>query len=407
MSPATESILMETMKGRAMEAGMRYFRKFRTKSFASVLLLLGVCGLSSCQPESSVKVPQTWQQRLPGLLVESGLEAGDPWAMAHLHLAFPENESLESQRVQLKELLIDSQSVIPIHGHDGERGEQHPHLLLRTAVVLSGPEISASLIERVRSDLQKTKSPESWKEVNDLAWLLDAVARSSLNRESEAKGIPLAELISRVFAELEAADRSITAIVEQDPAGEVRRPSGLAGPTEAGIWAYTCSGAHLLGALVECDLAGLLTPAEEVRLMGLLQQFELRLVWEINYRKAELKRAIAGGVSPRRAVREYGLALTKLLGHGLEIMTRATLLEARSGSSEAVESFSAVADFLVEEIQDLFSSRDVLQSGEVFDPGAVLRSQAVSIESPVWERSFGDLCHLFRGLRLHKSPGSY
>ena len=120
-----------------------------------------------------------------------------------------------------------------------------------------------------------------------------------------------------------------------------------------------------------------------------------------------MNRAVAGGVSPRRAVREYGLALTKLLGHGLEIMTRATLLEDNLSPAQGADSYSASADFLMVEIQGLFSVGGVLQSGEVFDPGAVLESLSVSVESPVWERAFGDLCHLFRGLRLHKNPSSY
>ena len=372
--------------------------------FPLTLLLAGVFILNSCTSNKSAPALFEWQQTIPQQLIRSGLQAGDPWAMAHLHLALPQIEELKSQRQELMELMADPASVIPIHGDDGHRGEQHPHLLLRTAVLLSGDHIDPALVKRVGSDLAKTSSPERWQEVNDLAWLLDAAARCSLKRDSAASGISLAGLIGRVLSDLEKADQSIAPVLLQDPLGDVRRPSGLAGPAIAGCWAYTCSGTHLVAALVECDLAGLLVTDERSRLLNLLQRYWGRLNWELKYRRTELNRAVASGVSPRRAVREYGLAVTKLLGHGLEIMARAALMKDNPGGTPSMRPFKDYSAFLDGEINGLFSAGGDLPAGEVYDPVALLNSEALSHDSPVWERAFGDLCHLFRGLRLRTDP---
>ncbi|OUU21718.1 MAG: hypothetical protein CBC13_08690 [Planctomycetia bacterium TMED53] len=379
----------------------------RRSIFSAWLLgLLCLVACTSADPLPSPVVTENWKEQTPAQLIRSGIEAGDPWALAHLHLALPQSAELSDQRQQLHELMINPNSVIEIHGADGHRGEQHPHLLLRTAVVLSGPTPDPKLVARVKSELAKTETPSTWQQVNDLAWLLDAAARCDLDPSTPTQGADLGILIERVLADLERADATILPILQEDPMGEVQRPGGLKGPEVAGCWAYTCSGAHLLGALVECDLAGQLNDSQRVRLIELLQQYGARLDWELKFRKAELSRAVSSGISPRRAVREYGLATTKLLGHGLEIMSRATLLEAVPEDSPAKSYFEDEARMLNAEIDSLFSRKGVLP-GQPYDPLALLSSVALAHDSLVWERAFGDLCHLFRGLRLHEDPKSF
>ncbi len=372
--------------------------------------------LSGCNPESPPVAPNAvtveenpvdWRSAIPEQLILSGQQAGDPWALAHLHLALPEEPSLASQRQELVRLLTDSSAEIPVHGHDGHRGEQHPHLLLRTAVLLSGETIPDPLLARVRSDLAKTSFPVRWQEVNDLAWLVESAARASLPRESSAKGTTLAHLYEKMFLDLEAADRTIGSVLNQAPDSGVRRPDGLEGPEESGCWAYTCSGAHMLGALVECDLAGLLSSAQRNRLAQLLKRYRQRTDWEIAYRKSELNRAIQNGVSPRRATREYGLAVTKLLGHALEISTRASLMVPTKDGREFSVSFGQWSVNLRKQVDLLFSQKTGVSTGEVYQPLELLTSEALTPQSPVWERAFGDLCHLFRGLRLLKDPQRY
>lgn len=160
----------------------------------------------------------------------------------------------------------------------------------------------------------------------------------------------------------------------------------------------------MLGALVECDLAGLLSSAQRNRLAQLLKRYRHRTDWEIAYRKSELSRAIQNGVSPRRASREYGLAVTKLLGHALEISARASLMVPTVDGREFSVSFGQWSVDLRMQVDDLFSQKAGVSTGEVYQPLELLTADALTPQSPVWERAFGDLCHLFRGLRLLKNP---
>lgn len=403
------SILMGA-KGQRMTFGGR--NKIGSKEPVWVTGILWLF-LSGCAPESppvtgetvtGEEKPVDWNTAIPEQLILSGQQAGDPWALAHLHLALPEEPSLESQRQELFRLLTDSNAEIPVHGHDGHRGEQHPHLLLRTAILLAGETIPDPLLTRVRSDLSKTSFPVRWQEVNDLAWLVESAARASLPGESSASGTTLAHLYEKMIIDLEAADRTIGTVLNQAPDSGVRRPDGLAGPEESGCWAYTCSGAHMLGALVECDLAGLLSSAQKKRMAQLLKRYRQRTDWEIAYRKSELNRAIQNGVSPRRAVREYGLAVTKLLGHALEISARASLMTPTEDGREFSVTFGRWSVELMTQVDDLFSQRVDISTVEVYQPLELLTADVLTPQSPVWERAFGDLCHLFRGLRLLKNP---
>lgn len=160
----------------------------------------------------------------------------------------------------------------------------------------------------------------------------------------------------------------------------------------------------MLGALVECDLAGLLSSAQKKRLAQLLKRYRQRTDWEIAYRKSELNRAIQNGVSPRRAVREYGLAVTKLLGHALEISARASLMTPTDDGREFSVTFGRWSVELMMQVDDLFSQRADVSTVEVYQPLELLTADVLTPQSPVWERAFGDLCHLFRGLRLLKNP---
>ena len=117
---------------------------------ASLLGLLCLVACTSADPVPSPVAVENWKEQTPAQLIRSGIEAGDPWALAHLHLALPQSAELSDQRQQLHELMTNPNSVIEIHGADGHRGEQHPHLLLRTAVVLSGPTPDPKLVARVK-----------------------------------------------------------------------------------------------------------------------------------------------------------------------------------------------------------------------------------------------------------------
>ena len=66
--------------------------------------------------------------------------------------------------------------------------------------------------------------------------------------------------------------------------------------------------------------------------------------------------------------------------------------------------FSRWAVDLLMAIEDLFSQPATAATSEVYQPLEILTSGAITSQSPVWERVFGDLCHLFRGLRLVNDP---
>ena len=365
-----------------------------------IMISLTYSGCFSVEEPVSVQdgAGRDWQSEVEKELVISGLREGDPWSLAHLHLALPEESELQNSRDQLHQLLSDIDSVIPIHGDHGERGEQHPHLLLRTGVLLQGPEISEALRNRTQQELSKTSYVKEWRAVNDYAWLLDAAARCGLKRQVLVLDGTLGDLVDESIRTLEQGDAVISPILAKSPTLETRRPAGLSDPAVAGCWAFTCGGTHLLGALVECALSGLILPEDRKRIDALLSKFEKRLRWDLSYRHLERDRAIRAGKSSRKADRNFGLAQIKVLGHGLEVLSRARRLY-----SEDSQVFSSSMNQMLQELENLFLPGRY----PGFDPVALLE-QKVSIENPeTWERAHGDLSHLIRGLRLAKDSSKY
>lgn len=346
--------------------------------FCCVALLLWMMG---CTPMIPVQPEAVFSARI----LDAGLDSSDPWAAAHLMLAFPGADRLVSLRSRWIGLIQDDAARIPLHGDDGNRGEQHPHLMLRTAAWVLPSTHTPHLQDRIERALARTRRPANWQQINDLAWLIEAAAVLKLAATTPTVDGDLASLARILVAAIEESDQIVQRCLE---AGD-QRPDGMQGPAIAGTWAYTCGGMHILSALAESVEAGYLQEADRDRVIGSLLLLTRRLPWELQFRLDEEQRALAVGASPRRAARHAVLARMKLAGHGLDLLGRCRALDLLSKKqvAEAAESCLAAA-------------RQVkIRMVEEVDPSGILLSgETQESDSGTWERAFGDGCHLLRGL---------
>lgn len=332
-------------------------------------------------------MPPTTLETFSSRIFEAGRNAADPWAGAHLLLAFPQDPRLETVRQKWIGLIEDEQGQIPLHGDEGHRGEQHPHLLLRTAAwVLPGTH-DPHLKNRVKKALSVATLPQNWKQVNDLAWLVEAAAVLDFDATTPTAEGDLARLAVSLLVAIEESDQIVQRCLDEG----LDRPDGAADPSRAGTWAYTCGGFHLLSALVESGLAGYFDDDEQQRLVDRLVLMTRRIPWELQFRLAEEQRAQAAGVSPRRAARHSVLARMKLAGHGLDVLGRARVagLLSTAQAKNAATSCLTAAELIQVRFLD-----------EVDPQGVLLSAQTEAIDSLTWERAFGDGCHLLRGLTV-------
>lgn len=342
-----------------------------------LLVFLGCDG-----PTPSISPQATFTSRL----LQAGLASDDPWAEAHLLLAFPGATSLNEVRDRWSARIDDLNSSIPLHGEDGERGEQHPHLMLRTAAWVL-PSSHARLVERLQRALASTSSPSHWQQINDLAWLVEAAAVLKLPATTATADADLQTLAGTLLDALERSDQRVQSCLDDG----IDRPDGSADPSQSGTWAYTCGGLHLLSALVESVEAGYLVGADRQRVVDRLLLLVRRIPWELQFRVAEEQRAVAAGVSQRRAARHGVLARMKLAGHGLDVLgrSRAVGVLTRQQAAKAAQSCLNASQQLIARFLD-----------EVDPQGLLLSDKTEALDPLTWERAFGDGCHLLRGLAV-------
>ena len=326
------------------------------------------------------------QQVFASKLLQAGIASDDPWAQAHLLLAFPEDSRLSEVRQRWSVRIEDLDSSIPLHGEHGERGEQHPHLMLRTAAWVL-PATHPRLVERVQRALASTRTPSHWQQINDLAWLVEAAAVLKLPATTATADADLQTLAATLLDALERSDQLVQRCLDDG----IERPDGSADPSQSGTWAYTCGGFHLLSALVESVEAGYLVAANRQRVVDRLRLLTRRIPWELQFRLAEEQTALAAGISPRRAARHAVLARMKMAGHGLDVLGRSRVVGVltREQAAEAAQSCQNASQQLIARFLE-----------EVDPHGLLLSPQTEAIDPLTWERAFGDGCHLLRGLAV-------
>ena len=338
-------------------------------------LLIGCTSVIPVQPEAVFSAR----------ILDAGLASSDPWAGAHLMLAFPAAQRLSSLRSRWVDLIQDDRARIPLHGDDGHRGEQHPHLMLRTAAWVLPSTHTPHLKDRIERALARKGTPTSWQQINDLAWLIEAAAVLKLAATTPTVDGDLASLARILVAAVEESDQVVKRCLEQGD----QRPDGMQGPAIAGTWAYTCGGMHLLSALAESVDAGYLQEADQDRVIRSLLLMTRRLSWELQFRLDEEQRALAAGISPRRAARHAVLAGMKLAGHGLDLLGRCRALDllTKRQVAEAADSCLVAASQVKKRLVE-----------EVDPSGILLSGDTQESDTETWERAFGDGCHLLRGL---------
>ncbi len=349
---------------------------------ASVLVSL----LIGCTPVAEPPQPQSLPEQFSARILEAGVESEDPWSRAHLLLAFDGRSEVKEMQRAWVDWVSDPLTTIPLKGNDGHRGEQHPHLVLRTAAWLLDDDRHPMLRSRIEQALATTATPSNWKQINDLAWLLESAAVIGVPANHPSADSDVATLALRLLEALEESDTRVLQCLEEGS----DRPDGSSGPAGSGTWAYTCGGFHIVSALVEAVEAGYLEPQRQ-RVVERLLLLCRRISWELQFRLAEEERALATGISPRRAARHSVLARMKLAGHGLDVLARARMVrlldaeQAQLAAADCLEAATSVVQRFVEEV----------------DPQRVILTAATERLDPhTWERTFGDGCHLLRGLEL-------
>ncbi len=313
--------------------------------------------------------------------------APSPWSLAHGLLAFGTEAELHGEKlgdvVVGRWLRTDAEGdpYFELSGSQGQLGEQHPHLVLKTFAEMGyAPELCQELLQAARRNFVAPATAEEW---DHSAWLLDAEARLG-------GGDP--QLASGVLERVEEGDVLVEAALAaagEDGTG-FQRPSAQGGAKESGIWAYTCGGQHLLQALLVAAQSELHDEAERARLAQRVKIFLKRLEGEYQFRRREEARAIASGVSPVRAQRQSSQRLLKLLGHALETLARAQ--RAGLGDGETLAAAIHVTRSRLEELMRVYL--------EVLDPDGTLLAKLYQGDPQAWERWFGDGCHALRGYQL-------
>ena len=329
----------------------------------------------------------------------------DPWSLAHALLA----TDSELRRASLTRDLVTWISTsngarVPLHSEKLPRGEQHPHLVWKALEEVSlerGPPLDAPLAELSATARHSFLFPSDFRQWNDVAWFLhalssqtrrDAGAPLALGTDPGAPDAPTpASLARAALGWVESADR----VVEEALAAEglFERPSGNAPFAEAGIYATTCGGQHLLQAVLAARAAGFLTGEEDARIARRVEVLIARLDAEDHFRRREEERALAAGHSKTRASRFRVLTSLKLHGHACETLAAALPLfppgsEFRPRVREALEK-------AIERTVSLLRT-DLT----VLDPQGTIALRLREKEPSMWELWFGDTCHALHGLRL-------
>ncbi|MFQ5654244.1 MAG: hypothetical protein ACE5GW_05895 [Planctomycetota bacterium] len=382
--------------------------RHRVARARELILLAMLAASSACVPGCNgrgegVDAVTAFAERLRA---EIGADS-DPWTLAHGLLGLGAGLEVEGERASvllIRRWLGEDPRRGPsfeLKGDGGRLGEQHPHLVLKTFAELGiEPALSERLARAATGSFDPPRDFEGW---NDSAWLLDATAHleawgrdralggtSAATGDSARAAMTVGELALGVLARVEEGDRRVEEALDLGGEEGFTRPSGTGEPAESGIYAYTCGGQHLLGAVIAAAGAGFYGDDALPRVRARVEVLIGRLEGEFRFRAREEERAIAAGISPIRARREGAQALLKLLGHGLENLARAHAagLGDRARLTEAMERQRA-------RLEEVF--RAYL---EELDPEGTIFPSLREGEPERWQRWFGDGCHALRGWSL-------
>jgi len=356
--------------------------------FLLVMAVVAVAIFSEddASPESSSR------EILAARILPEVAASDDPWALAHGLLALePGSDLLDRWLATIEGHLIEADDHwrLPLTGVDGDRGEQHPHLVLRTLALLAGEgratAASSALLARLLPAARHGGGDDGdWRAINDLAWKLEAL--SDLAAGDRAAAAALEPLAHRLLAALVDGDRLVDDFLVAGLEGK-RPDSGT--PQTSGTWAYTCGGQHLISALIAAADAGAISGDAREQLSVHVDLYARRLLSELAYRLREEQAAVDAGVSPVRASRRGILERLKLTGHGLEILARARF----AGIGE--DAFLAETGATVE----AFLKVDMVFLDSEVDPDVTLLGKLRDTDPGAWERWVGDGCHALHGLR--------
>ena len=359
---------------------------------AGIAVTLVVKHYSSSSPDAE-ETPLAELERVLG--TEARL-ARDPWTLAHTLLAFGPGFQVDGGRTVSEALIQDHLREIPgvgpgfeLLGDERNPGEVHPHLVLK-ALVGSGAE--AELCGRLaRSAAASFRAPWGYQAWNDVAWLLESLARLEEFDGSSALGgnLRLGEVAVGTLEQVELADRVVEQALAGGGADGFQRPSADGPPEQSGIWAYTCGGQHLLQSVLVSLERGTLPESERARVQARVDTFLTRLDAEARFRDRERQRAIDRGVARRSAYCQHAVAVLKLYGHGLETLARArdAGLEPAATLADAARQTRSRLARVLEELRAEATLENLLPE---------LRKRDMS----VWRLWFGDGCHALHGVSL-------
>jgi hypothetical protein len=366
-----------------------------------VILALAVLPNLYDVPSSPRGVQRATRERLIEAVHDAGAEA-DPWTLAHVLLALsPDDADLRRtwiDRLEEKWLLRDelSRASFPLRSPAG-RGEQHPHLVLKVLaeVALERDDAAArALADELAEDaIAEFSSPGDFRAWNDVAWLLHGLALLAADAGSPLRAetrlgdgeFTLGSLALGALEQVERADR----VVEDALAAEAgfTRPSGDEPPEQAGIYAFTCGGQHLLQGVLAAAVVGWIPASESERIDRRVDVLVRRLDAEDDFRRREEERALAAGISELRAARMRVQSTLKLHGHALETLALARRAQTRSPrcADAAVREHDRVIQLLRLREFTIDPRGDIAPRWRTEDPLA-------------WELWFGDGAHALHGL---------
>ncbi|MCA8961958.1 MAG: hypothetical protein KDC38_15640, partial [Planctomycetes bacterium] len=325
-----------------------------------------------------------------------------PWSICHALLAFGPEFSYGEPPRRAIETLVEayvqrdgSRVFVTRHRGAAGLGEQHPYLVLKTlAEVAPDDPIAAPVIaELLATSRHEVVLPTGFESTDDLPWVVTAYARLRIPPdEAIRKGGPTPIALAReILGAVEAGDRIVEKALAKEP---FDRPPGSAPPAEAGTYAYTCGGQHMIQALLAVDLAGWWSESERARVEERLRVFRRRIESELEFRQREYELAVRSGKNELEARTLLAMFSVKLLGHGLEIIGSAI----RQGIAE--EGAQGQVERLRSKLLGIFRSLDDdLDSERTLLPSLRRRFPVL------WELWFGDGCHALRGLSMTDAVG--
>ncbi len=312
----------------------------------------------------------------------------DPWVVAHGLRAIGRDFTVNGGRRAVDYLLEDVLVTLPANGKRvlgfPISVEAHPNMFLKTMLEAGVPLDYAFKHEGQRRTLREVvdgahalfRPKVVASEANALPWSIIALTRTTTTLRQQwtnAWGEPV---------DLDAVVESALRLLEQAsaPAADAMR-EGRPETGQAPVHGFTCGGTHMIYALLTAVYAGYTGKDRRERMQ---QQVDL-LVWRLT---ADLDlierfyRARAGNAGA--AWYEFDAKL-KLLGHGTECLTFATLNDVAGFTPSQRERREAAGATLRQMLRDL-EARNI--------------GEAKALDHELYRQLIGDTCHARHGLTL-------